>query len=771
MSQQNDQQNQSPNSNLSSSQTANANNNTTNDQFSNFQKSSQQTQQITAQNQQSSLQQPQTSQTTTTPQLQPATSQPSQVSVTVPVRPVSVSTKGGNAKKKTGGSKKASGSRPKTASTEKNDDSMLPQALSQMATDYYNQATQHGGQNTPEGQLYLKKYMDTVQALEQHQRNNQHASFSFVPPASQITSPATTPSPNQMSRIPATMPSVPSPMHNHQNNPQIVARPQQHQHQQHMVGRGPPINYQQLTAPRVTNPTSGPSQTTYTTRPYNIRPQQMISPIPDSQRMMTINTHGHSGATGSPTTQPIQSPIIPSSPLTNNIAEGSMITTMQPQTIHQSPRLHQQTQSPGSQPPPQSPRQPLSQSPRPHHQIQPLPQSPRTQHLSQLSQTQQTHLNSHVTNPLMEIDSVQTTIIPKPITDGIRQITPIAPANPSGLPSPLPQHLSVTNKLQIPGVKMHTIPNLGMNLPETPASLEQEEIDKHPLSKRKIQQLVDQIDPKERLEPEVEDNNCPPNLPKFDSSFGFSFSHINVSVIYLYFQMLLEIADEFITSVSSFACLLAKHRKSDTLEVKDLQLHLERNWNIRIPGFASDEIRSVRKTIVPSSHQQKMLANLRDPNALVQHLTESKQFSEVQLECNDLYPSQFDFIFVCIESFKRLRFHETLRYKKPVSYNLQYYTTSRISRVVCIGAITLRARFPTEGDIKKFDILDKLFANIPLAQDWRNPFNYSKAGLLTDRGEHELYLLGKRARQRYYEFWNNLTYDSNVVVFQSSAVS
>ena len=71
-------------------------------------------------------------------------------------------------------------------------------------------------------------------------------------------------------------------------------------------------------------------------------------------------------------------------------------------------------------------------------------------------------------------------------------------------------------------------------------------------------------------------------------------------------ETLFDAADEFVTSVTSFACRLAKHRKSDKLEAKDLQLHLERNWNIRVPGYSADEIRSIRRIAPINSYNQKV---------------------------------------------------------------------------------------------------------------------------------------------------------------------
>jgi transcription initiation factor TFIID subunit TAF12 len=97
------------------------------------------------------------------------------------------------------------------------------------------------------------------------------------------------------------------------------------------------------------------------------------------------------------------------------------------------------------------------------------------------------------------------------------------------------------------------------------------------LSKRKLQDLVKSIDPEERLEPDAE-------------------------------ELLMEVADEFIDSVLQQSCKIARHRRGQMLEVRDVQLHLERNWNIRIPGYAAEDVKTAKKYNPTVSHTARLAA-------------------------------------------------------------------------------------------------------------------------------------------------------------------
>lgn len=100
------------------------------------------------------------------------------------------------------------------------------------------------------------------------------------------------------------------------------------------------------------------------------------------------------------------------------------------------------------------------------------------------------------------------------------------------------------------------------------------------LTKQRLQELVNEIDPREQLDEEVED-------------------------------LLLNIADDFIDNVVTNACKLAKHRGAKTLEVKDVQLILEKEWNLFIPGFGplalTNEFKQLyKKSPATEAHKQRL---------------------------------------------------------------------------------------------------------------------------------------------------------------------
>jgi len=95
------------------------------------------------------------------------------------------------------------------------------------------------------------------------------------------------------------------------------------------------------------------------------------------------------------------------------------------------------------------------------------------------------------------------------------------------------------------------------------------------LDKKRLGELVKEVDPAEQLDEDVED-------------------------------ILLQIADDFIEQTVSQACALAKHRKAANIDVRDVQIVLERNWNMWIPGFGAEEIRPFKRNATTEAHKQRM---------------------------------------------------------------------------------------------------------------------------------------------------------------------
>lgn len=94
------------------------------------------------------------------------------------------------------------------------------------------------------------------------------------------------------------------------------------------------------------------------------------------------------------------------------------------------------------------------------------------------------------------------------------------------------------------------------------------------LDKKRLQDLVNEIDPNLQLEDELE-------------------------------EMLMKVLSDFVDEAVSSSCALAQHRKSNILEVKDLKMHLQKQWKIFVPGFSSEDLKTNRKTSSTEAHKQR----------------------------------------------------------------------------------------------------------------------------------------------------------------------
>lgn len=172
---------------------------------------------------------------------------------------------------------------------------------------------------------------------------------------------------------------------------------------------------------------------------------------------------------------------------------------------------------------------------------------------------------------------------------------------------PIPRHLNVTSPMPV---------NMGQQRPTmsgptngAPGPMGQPVISRPPpfqlegegdrvLSKRKLDELVRQVTggSEEALTPEVEDVSLS-NIRRL--------SHTKLTNAP---QAVLQLADDFVDNVISNACKLSKLRDSPQLDIRDIQHVLERSYNIRIPGYASDEVRTVRKIVPAAGWVDKMKA-------------------------------------------------------------------------------------------------------------------------------------------------------------------
>ncbi|KAK8227371.1 transcription initiation factor TFIID subunit A-domain-containing protein [Phyllosticta capitalensis] len=308
-------------------------------------------------------------------------------------------------------------------------------------------------------------------------------------------------------------------------------------------------------------------------------PQMANNPaIEATRQQMNANRTSMSPATSGPQ-QPGQTQ--PTFAQGGNMTPGSQVPGQMPQQQQQ-----QQQQNMNPQRPPLNPQQAAQMNQM--HQGSPHPQSagnhpmPLT-HGQAMGVAARTHSEARVTPQIQQQQQQQQQNQGYPLGNrtGSEQMTNPKMPIPKNLP-PQPPH---------PVNMGPARPTMGGPSNGAPGMLGQPVVSAHPqyhlegdesrvLSKKKLDELVRQV-------------TGAGELPAGET---------------LAPEAMLQLADDFLDNVVASACKLAKLRESSQLEIRDIQCVLERNYNIRIPGYASDEIRTVRKFQPAPGWTQKMNA-------------------------------------------------------------------------------------------------------------------------------------------------------------------
>lgn len=71
-------------------------------------------------------------------------------------------------------------------------------------------------------------------------------------------------------------------------------------------------------------------------------------------------------------------------------------------------------------------------------------------------------------------------------------------------------------------------------------------------------------------------------------------------------DVIVELVEEFVYTVATSSIQLAKHRKSNGVELKDVRVQLEKIWNLKVPGFPGEEVQGVRQKLATKGDKGKV---------------------------------------------------------------------------------------------------------------------------------------------------------------------